>query len=241
MPKRDETLPQQSSESRKLAETPTEQPPNAAIPDTIFVKAKQSVLEGQSTAKPLQNQVVKLLPTDKPDLPGAGTKAAQDSDFNKDPVQCMTGAEGECKMHVPAGSRPLYGLPGVDQQPGGRNYRFEYDAPKRNGGVAETTAMRTKPGLSGAPAGAEVTAENFKIGERSFVRIAYKVPYGAEHDFQQEHKAIFGSDFSEDFCRDKQPGPPLGAMPLSMSSFTHEIPATSITIHRDIRHRRSSQ
>ena len=60
---------------RRATPTTTEKPPEeptSPIPDTVFVKAKESVLEGQPTGSPIENQVVKLFPQEEPQLHGRG-------------------------------------------------------------------------------------------------------------------------------------------------------------------------
>jgi len=128
------TTPETPETTEKVPEEPT-----SPIPDTIFVKAKEAVLEGATTGAPIENQVVKLFPAEEPELPGTGeTKEAEDTGFDKDPVECMTGAGGDCAMQIPADDRQAYDLTGADEEPG-RNYRVDYDLPKDSGGVAETT------------------------------------------------------------------------------------------------------
>src|SRR4029079_10317543 len=110
-PKTTEPLPPATPETPDLTEKPPEEP-TTPIPDTIFVKAKESVLEGLSTGNPIENQVVKLFPAEEPELPGTGvSKEAEDTGFDKDPVECTTGADGNCAMHVPTEDRALYSLP----------------------------------------------------------------------------------------------------------------------------------
>ena len=237
-PKVTEKTPEQpppaTPETPKVTEKPPE--PTSPIPDTIFVKAKESVLEGQPTGNPIQNQVVKLFPTDKPDLPGTGTKTAQDTGFDENPVQCATGADGGCTMQVPVGDRLLYGLPSTDQKKPGQKYRVDYDLPKQSGGVVETTGKGAQPDLkTGTPATADINTEEFKIGNRTFVRLSYKLPYGVTHDFREQFTPTYGSNYEEDYCRDKQPGPPLGMQPNSLNALNHDLPEAIVNIGRAIR------
>ena len=227
-PKVAEPLPPETPE---LTEKVPEEPPPTLIPDTIFVKAKELVLEGQTTGNPIENQIVKLFPPEEPELPGAGVnKEAEDAGFDKDPVECTTGADGGCKMHVPVEDRALYDLPNTDEKPG-QNYRVDYDLPKDSGAVAETTAKSTEPDVkTGMPDGAEVAVVEFKIGDRTFVRLVYEQPHGLNHDFDEQFKPIFGDNYEEDYCREKQPGPPLGMQPASLGSVNHDLPEAAIKL-----------
>ena len=189
------------------------------------------MLEGQPTGNPIENQVVKLFPPEEPQLPGeGGSKEAQDTGFDKDPVECTTGADGNCQMHVPTEDRALYGMPSTGAKPG-KTYRIDYDLPQTSGGVAETTGRPAEPDVTtGTPGGAKVTREVFKIGERTFVRLVYEQPHGLDHNFEEQFKPIFGESYEEDDCRDKQPGPPLGMEPRSYSSLNRELPETTIKL-----------
>ncbi len=220
-----EAPPPKAPETEDVPEEPT-----SPIPDTIFVKAKEEVLEGETAGSPIENQVVKLFPAEEPALPGTGeSKEAEDTGFDKDPVECMTGAGGDCAMQIPADDRQAYDLPGADGEPG-RNYRVEYDLPQDSGGVAETTGKSAAPDVkSGTPEGAGVTTEEFSIGDRSFIRLVYTLVYGVQHDFDEQFKPVFGEDYEEDYCRDKQPGPPLGKEPLSYSALDRDLPEATIS------------
>jgi hypothetical protein len=241
-PDRAEKEPEQPPtppEERETAEKPPEetaipeQKPEEPIPDTIFVKAKESVLRGEEKGEPIENQVVKLFPTEEPDLPGTGTKEAQDTGFDKDPVQCTTGADGECKAQVPPEDRAAYGLPDTGALPA--HYRADYELPKDSGGVAETIGKPAEPDVkTGTPAGAEVKYEEFKIGNRTFVRLVYVLPHDVEHDFEEQFKPVLGESYEEDYCRDKQPGPPLGMQPSSFSALNHDLPEASVRFHATV-------
>jgi hypothetical protein len=233
-PELTEKVPEQpptTPETPELTEEVPEDQPPSEIPDTIFVKAKESVLEGEPTGKPIENQVVKLFPPEEPELPGTGVnKQAEDTGFDKDPVECTTGADGDCKMQVPVEDRALYDLPSTDEKPG-KNYRVDYDLPKDSGGVAETTGKRIKPDVkTGTPDGAEVTVAEFKIGDRTFIRLVYEQPYGLDHDFDEQFKPILGDGYEEDYCREKQPGAPLGMQPDSLSSLNHDLPEATVKL-----------
>src|SRR4029078_3656279 len=152
-------------ETPELTETPPEEP-TTPIPDTIFVKAKESVLEGRSTGNPIENQVVSLVPAEEPELPGTGvSKEAEDTGFDKDPVECTTGADGNCAMHVSTEDRALYHPPSIGAE-SANTYRVDYDLPQTSGGVAQTTGKPTeRDSKTGTPDGADVSYDDFKIGD----------------------------------------------------------------------------
>ena len=80
--------------------------------------------------------MVKLFPPEEPQLPGeGGSKEAQGTGFDKDPVECAAGADGNCQIHVATEDRALYGMPSTGANPG-KTYRIDYDLPQTSGGVA---------------------------------------------------------------------------------------------------------
>jgi hypothetical protein len=217
--------------------TTTDAPPTAVtpptadtppqIPDTIFVKTSEAVLEGGQTGSELQNQTVKLVFT-KPDLPGTGaSKTAQDTGFDRDPAQCTTGAGGECKIQVHPDDRPLYGLASSGAKPG--HYRLDLNLLKHSGAVAETTG-KTVPDLKNAAlAGGNIAASEFKIGNRKFTRVGIDQPYGRSEDRAAYSRAL-GSNAETDYCRTKKPGPPLGLEPSSLGALNHELPEAALKL-----------
>jgi len=208
----------------------TDTPPQ--IPDTIFVKASEAVLEGGQSGSELQNQTVKLVFT-KPDLPGGGTsKTAQDTGFDRDPAQCTTGAGGECKIQVHPDDRPLYGLASSGAKPA--HYRLDLNLLKHSGAVAETTG-KPRPDLKNAtPAGGNVTDAEFKIGNRKFTRLGIDQPYGRSEDRAAYSRAL-GPNAETDYCRTKKPGPPLGMEPASLGALNHELPEAALKLDGRVR------
>src|SRR5262245_20689635 len=212
---------------------PATDAPPPQIPDTIFVKANEAVLEGGQTGSELQNQTVKLVFT-KPDLPGGGTsKTAQDTGFDRDPAQCTTGAGGECKIQVHPDDRPLYGLASSGAKPA--HYRLDLNLLKHSGAVAETTGKSGKPDLKNAtPAGGNVTDAEFKIGNRKFTRLGIDQPYGRSEDRAAYSRAL-GPNAETDYCRTKKPGPPLGMEPASLGALNHELPEAALKLDGRVR------
>src|SRR5262249_43805540 len=197
------------------------------IPDTVFVKASQVVLEGGQTGSELQNQTVKLVFT-KPELPGTGqSKTAQDTGFDRDPAQCTTGAAGECKIQVHPDDRPLYGLASTGGKPG--RYRLDLNLLKHSGAVAETTG-KAKPDLKDAtPTGSKLAASEFNIGNRKFTRLGIDQPHGGSDNLGAFSRAL-GAGAETDYCRTKKPGPPLGLEPRSLGALNHELPETALKL-----------
>ncbi len=214
--------------------TATDTPPQ--IPDTIFVKASEEVLQGGQTGTPLGGQNVKLFPPNKPNLPGAGgTKTAQDTGFNKDPVECKTGADGGCQMKIDNDERPHYGLPARNGTP--KKYRMDVDLPRKDGGVAEIDPHGPAPKKPDLPPGTVTNNDIFNIGDRTFIRIGFTYPYGPNLNFTPLYQPMLPR-FETDFCRDKQPGPALDMQPVSLSAFNNELPAATVELDRRLRLRK---
>ena len=218
--------------------TVTDAPPRDAppqIPDTIFVKASETVLAGGQTGSELQNQTVKLVFA-KPDLPGTGvSKRAQDTGFDRDPAQCTTGANGECKIQVHPDDRPLYGLASAGAKPG--HHRLDLNLLKHSGAVAETTG-KAKPDLANASlANAKLSTSEFNIGNRKFARLEVDAPY-SRGDNSVAYSRALGPNAETDYCRTKKPGPPLGLEPASLGSLNHDLPESTVRLELHRTHNR---
>ena len=202
----------------------------ASIPDNVFVKARQQVLEGGTTGEPVGGQVVKLLPSEKPDLPGYGqTRPTEDTGFDKPPAQCATGPDGGCTIQVAIDDRPYYRLPDVSRGPS-RSYRVDVGVPKTSGVVIETTGKPEYPvKVSDIPLGVDIVSDEIRIGDRVFERVGFDVPADATFSPSQTVDRP-GAHYESDYCRDKQPGPPLGTEPRSMSALNQEIPGSAIRL-----------
>jgi hypothetical protein len=229
----DQPQPRSASDTPAPPPTPTptsEVPP--AIPDTVFVKASEAVLEGGQTGGELQNQTVKLVFA-KPDLPGSGTsRSAQDTGFDRGPAQCTTAANGECQLQVEPQDRAVYGLASPEGKPG--NYRLDLNLLRHNGAVAETTG-KAAPDLSKAtPSGGKLAVTEFRIGNRKFTRLAVDQPYGRS-DTLAAYRGTPGAEAETDYCRTKKPGPALGTQPRSFSALNHELPEATVKFNRHAR------
>jgi len=217
--------------------TTTDNNPTPTARVTIYIKASQAVLEGGQTGDPIQGQIVMLVLRNKPAVPStAESKTANDLGYNKPAPKCPTGANGECKFDLPNEDLPLFAL---NQEPttAGKpvnNFRVSLNLMKHNGGVVETTG-RTLPDLKTSAIAANVLVESFKIGNRTFVRLAANTPYGKTDDLIEKFSKLFGVPVEVDICIIKEPGPPLGSEPASFGALNHELPQTSVTMRKSIR------
>jgi hypothetical protein len=223
-----------------LTEVPPQQPPlTPTTYDRINAKVRQKVLEALLNAQgssqeppPEKGQLVKLTPQDKQEPP-TKTKTVENADndprgFDKDPLQCTTSVDGDCSMQIPTEDRELYGLPGTSAEPS-KTYRVSFDKSQTSGGVAETTGRHLRP-ESPPTDGAEIIRHEFAIGNRTYVRIVYKKPFGLDRDLSRTFSEFYGSKYEEDSCRDKEPGPPLGMQPHSLSGLNQEIPEAMVKL-----------
>jgi hypothetical protein len=207
-------------------------PPTADTPpptDTIIFKVRQAVLEGTPTGPQTPGQTVKLLPTEKPGHPGTGqSKTVRDTGFDQPPLQCTTDANGDCRTEILSEEREVYRLPVLVGRPK-QTYRVDVNVRQTTGAVVETTGRRTKPDLAGTPRGADLVGSEFKIGNRTFARIRSYVDDGANFSLRAKFDRP-GSNYEEDFCRDKEPGPPLGTQPTSFSTINNGLPSATIKV-----------
>jgi hypothetical protein len=203
-------------------------------PVTIFIKASESVLDGSQTGEPIQGQIVKLVFKDKPALPTTTeSRAAMDKGFDKPAPQCTTASDGQCKVEVPAEDRALYALNDTPRT-GGKptiNYRLAVNVMKHAGGVADTTGRQTPNDITGNG----VTAELFKIGNRTFMRLGFNTPSGVSDDLIEKYRGLLGVPVEVDICLIKEPGPPLGSEPVSYSAINQELPASMIRLRPSTR------
>jgi hypothetical protein len=215
----------------------------------IFIKATQSVLEGQPQGSGLPGYNTALF-APKPDLPftdGDTQTAQQDAGFDKDPVKCTTGQGGECKLELDIGTVKDFGI-GWNVQPGlpqrlGSNYRLDYSVPQTTGGVIETTSFKVIPDVTqGLPDRVNIVPDTFNIGDRSFLRLGFDQPFGLDFDLAGHVNKLFGDNqqlgrpviYVTDVCRDKQPGPPLGTQLVSFSLLNRALPEATVRLRLSI-------
>jgi cell division septation protein DedD len=240
----------------KPPETPTAGPPSTPpvstpreTPIIIFVKATQSVLEGQPQGTGLPGYNTAVFPPFKPDLPftnGSTQTAQQDVGFDKDPVKCTTGQGGECKLELDVGTQQEFGI----QPTGGtalnlNNFRVDVSVPQTSGAVIEITGLGGDDVIklddlrSGLPNQINILPEPFNIGRRSFLRLSFNQPFGVTFDpvahlAKQSSIGARPVTLATDFCRDKQPGPPLGVQPASYSAVNRALPEATIRLQQPV-------
>ncbi len=200
----------------KPPEKPPEKPPTEATPTddvVILFKGNQAVLEQGQTGEALNGEHVMLV-FKKPDAPGTRNAKKDDSGFDKDGVQGVTGPDGRAKLTVRAEDHPLY-LSSLGGRPN-KYYRIDANAMKNTGSVGEVARGSTLDLAEGAPKGGKLAAETFKIGDRTFVRRLYIAPYNAT--------VVLLSGDKVDWCRVIEPAPGLGAEPDNPSVLHRELP-----------------
>jgi hypothetical protein len=72
-------------------------------------------------------------------------------------------------------------------------------------------------------------SDEIRIGDRVFVRVAVDVPANMKFSPRESFDRP-GTHYEDDYCRDKQPGPPLGSQPDSMSALNQELPGAAIMV-----------
>jgi hypothetical protein len=228
----DTPVPQTTDTPQQPTDTPTPEVPTDTPQITIFIKASEEVLTGGQTGDPIGGQVVKLVMRDKPELPTTtGDRTLTDKGFDKPAPQCTTGADGGCKIDVPAEDRPLYALDKTPRLAGKvvTKFRLAVNIMKHTGGVAETTGKQV-PDLKDALTAANATAEVVSIGSRTFLRLGFNTPYGSTEEFAKRFSELLGVPVEVDICLVKEPGPPLGSEPVSYAAINQELPNATIAL-----------
>ena len=244
-PKRAET-PTPTPTPTETPKTPDQPPPTKTTdnpppdiptttdtpPVTIFIKASETVLEGSETGEPIQGQIIKLVMKEKPALPTTTeNRTAMDKGFDKPAPQCTTAGDGQCRVDIPAEDRSLYALKDPPRT-GGKplnNYRLAINVMNHTGGVAETTGKQV-PAVNETTSKGDVTAELFRIGNRTFVRLGFNTPSGVTNNFVKKYSGLLGMPIEVDICLIKEPGPPLGSEPVSYGAINQELPASVIRL-----------
>lgn len=199
---------------------------------TLDFKATESVLTGlPDLTKEIKQQLVKLVPLEKPASPKAGTtrtaRAEQDTGYDKPPVQCVTDVKGECRAEIQPEERETYGFP----KTGSASYRADVMLPQNSGGVVQRPAGSPRTKLpDDVPAGAKVTMSEFKIGKVTVTRLSYAAPSELIPALTARHSQSFGKSYQTDHCGEKKPGPPLGMEPVSFSGLNRELPEATIVL-----------
>lgn len=218
----------------------------------VFVKAKTALLDGAATGvtagTAVAGQVIKFLDTTVTDmaLPSeGGTKV--DTAYAEDPLQCTTDANGNCKIDVPdsliRGDGVGFGSDMYTYTPGGK-------LPELLGIEFEVTPTQGQILKVDAPAGAGAKQDgaaledavigalgDYKYDYTASLSLAGKdyysygnTGYGAKIDWNLSLGTTYDYAVVVDYCRDKQPGPPLGWEP---ADYDEGDAVASAVIHFD--------
>ena len=71
--------------------------------------------------------------------------------------------------------------------------------------------------------------------ERAFVSLYLSGPDALTAKVMERLRELFGPDVRIDVCIDKQPGPPLGITPVSLSALNSELPEATLGIASSLR------
>ncbi len=207
-----------------IAQTADGTKPEAEI--TLIFKVTDEVLHGQPSGSELKKtDLVKLVTKDPPLPKTGGSKLVQDKGFASSPVACVTDSNHECRAKLPGADRELYGFPVSDQ----RIYQTDF-AMRRNNGVVIEEDGKTETALPQVTSEVTLTATGFKIGDKTFKRIAINAPESSVPGILEKLREAFGPRLQIDYCGEKKPGPPLGMEPLSYSSLNSELPKAEVRL-----------
>lgn len=226
---------QQIEKSSSAATPVSALSPNPGAGDiTIHFKATESVLQAGSHGDEVKAQIVKLIPSEIPDLPKIGgsktEKAALDEGHDASPVTCALGKSGKCKAQMSGSQRKVYGLPDNNLA----NYAADLNLKQNTGGVLQgesPAGVHSGTPHAGLPTTPLVTKSTFKIGDQTFTRfsVASADPALAAGLLASLGKTL-GAKFETDQCGEKQPGPPLGMEPMSYSALGRELPQAMVSL-----------
>jgi len=214
------------TETSETPSTPTNTP-SSDTQVTLIFKVTEAVLKGQPTGSELKEEkLIKLVALEDPPLPTTGEREPeQDTGFDRSPVTCTTGTDGQCQADIPAEDRKIYGFPAG----GARYYRTWTDlSMRRDSGVVIEDDGGPKTALPQVSDGAILTGSDFEVGDKAFTRVAIKAPASAVPAIIDTLRKVFGPRLQIDFCDEKKPGPPLGMEPASYSSLNRELPEATI-------------
>ena len=206
-------------------------------PTPIFVKAKATVIGGSAPpANAVAGQTIKLLDPGATDvaLPGA-SKERPDLAYDGEPLQCQTDANGDCVIEVPPcndgdGAKCPLGQPA--SQLAREGYQLEVAVAPTTGVVLRREAGEESTLTSGDSIstgdGNDVLVIDATIGDGDYVVLSGS-GYGADDGYLTMGIDTKGWTEQVDYCRDKQPGPPLGWTPEDYSPAA-PLPSATITL-----------
>jgi len=217
----------------------TPPPPITPVTDevihvTIFIKAGESALQTGQTATAIGSQTFALFtpksapPVERTGLPGDGLQAGS----NQPAAKCTAGLNQECTIDILKEEGPVFGWP--SPRPGEmpvKNFGVNVTPQKVNGGYVETTGNKPLPDFkSGLPSGVTpIFGDPVQIGPQTFVPFMFNFPYGVPFDIGQ-YTPTSGPKIEIDFCFVKEPGPPLGAEPVSFSALNKDLPEATLRL-----------
>lgn len=223
----------------------------------VGVKARAAVLDGTSSAvkdqAPFAGLNVKFFDpvVADLDLPSPGAEKV-DVAYDKEPLQCTTDEDGNCVIDVPPceqsdPSKCPLGLAPSDVSKTGYNFEIE---------VAATVGMILKVDDAAMKAGGAADYENeieeieelvvtgtrksddavVVGGKKYYTYSDYGLSYG-DYDLGNDWKMRLAATWniegawalSENVCRDKKPGPPLGWIPVDYEE-GDAIPSKTLTL-----------
>lgn len=191
-------------------------------------------------------------------------KAKLDKDHDRSPVTCTTGADGRCKAQLPADERDSYGLPALPSgaslreklaaaangdplleffkthsaSPPSENYSVGLAPAKSTGVVIQKGSAKLTSAqlalLGDAPPGVQVEKSDFRIGDRTYMRVSFTGPAALTAEAARKFSDSLGKEAQIDQCGEKAPGPPLGMTPVSLSALNNELPQATVDLHRAV-------
>jgi hypothetical protein len=202
------------------------------VPTPIFVKAKAAVIDGSAPAgNAVAGQTIKLLDTGATDvaLPGQSPERP-DVGYDGDPLQCRTDGNGDCKIEVPPCGETDPSRCPLKPGAGGlapAGYQVEVFVGPTSGAVLRREAGEGEgdAGVAGGDNG--VSADSASVNGNDYLILSGA---GLGYDSWKGKLGLDG-DWSEqvDYCRDKQPGPPLGWTPADYRPAA-PLPSATLTL-----------
>lgn len=201
----------------------------------VFVKAKTALLDGAAAGvtagTPVAGQVIKFFDTTVTDVALPSEDGAKvDTAYNEDPLQCKTDSNGDCRIDVPdsviTADGTGFGSDLYNYLPGGKlpdQLGIEFEITPTEGQILKVESP-VGGGKKNADEELEVTIGGALDGFKYDYAAALSLPgkeyysYGSKGFGDQPNWSMsLGTDYEYavqiDYCRDKQPGPPLGWVP----------------------------
>lgn len=199
----------------------------------IVFKASDEAIEAGSRVSSIKSGSLKLTTSKDQPLPTTDTvtKTALDTGSDADPVTCRYGKDGECTVHLAAKDAPNFGFPPISS----RNYSASLPFHNNNGVVIQEKtsaggAAASRENLPEAPAGVLVTTSNFSIGNQGFTRVSMVGADAIAAEYIAKLRQKLGDRVQIDWCIIYEPGPQLGAEPISYSAIHADLPNATIKL-----------